>query len=62
METFFLCLDLFEIISGIGLLNDLKSLQIVRLPLVYSGTVTKTGFNANKDCLDLQLICKSKVP
>ncbi len=60
METFFLCLDHFEIIRGIGLLNDLKSLQIVRLPLVYSGTVTKTGFNANQDCSIHQLILKSK--
>ena len=52
--------DHLEIISGIGLLKDLKSLQILRVSLTYSETVTVLSFNTNEDPTDYQLLCKSK--
>ena len=55
----FLYPDHLEIISGIGLLKDPKSLQILRVLLVHSGTVIVRGFNANEAYSDYQLIGKS---
>ena len=60
METSILYPDHLEIISGIILLKDLKSLQILRASLICSGTVTVLSFNTNEDPTDYQLLYKSK--
>ena len=60
IETSIMCPDDLEIISGIGLLKDLKSLQILRVSLIYSETVTVLSFNTNEDPSNYQLLYKSK--
>ena len=59
MEKWFLYPDHLEIISGIGLLQDLKSSKIFMVLLIYSWTVTVLSFNAMKTLQIISLSAKA---